>query len=165
MDLYKMALEEASECEARARGRGRELNEARGRMRELEQQLGRMKVAPVVEEVEEEVEEVEEEIVVKSGAGIKVVAQLPATPKALLKESRGSMIGRLRATREGKATPLGVKEAGKENKKAGAGVTGLGGGFLKAKSPLLQSAFMASKQRKLFRKVGGDNLAGDMLAE
>jgi hypothetical protein len=49
MDLYKMALDEAGECEARARERGRELDAARERVRSLERQLKRVSLDAAVE--------------------------------------------------------------------------------------------------------------------
>ena len=74
------------------------------------------------------------------------------------------MVSRLRATREGKPSPLpagGAKKGGVG--KGGAGAAGVG--FLKAKSPVLQQAFLASKQRKLFRKAAGSSLGKDLAAE
>ena len=159
MGLYKMALEEAGECEARARERGEELEEVRGRMADLERDLRKIArtggtggtcVAAVA---------AVPAAAPAAAAAIMGIQKKPAhatpkrerataaaTPRSSCGKTRSEMTDKLKAARTGKSTPL----ADRTNR-------GTTAGFLKSKSPLLQTAFLASKQRKLFRKgEGGD---------
>ena len=84
--------------------------------------------------------------------------------------SRMAMAAKLKEKRKGLGSS-GVKEVFKANTSSNIvqQAPGKSASFIKAKSPILMNAFMASKQRKLFRKGGkgqvGRGLAGELDAE
>jgi hypothetical protein len=85
------------------------------------------------------------------------------TPGGRTPSSRMAMAAKLKEKRKGLGSSA-IKEPLKDNTSANIvqPAAQKSSSFIKAKSPILMNAFMASKQRKLFRKGVGRGLGGEM---